>query len=295
MAITSLYEKSKQQNISFFAAIKQSLEDGSLKGKAKDSLKFLVDKLEEYNAKIGQTNLSDVAKNLLTEVGYIAMWKAENTLEAQGRLENIEEFISSLGDFSNVTEFLEYVSLVEARDDKNLSDAVTVMTVHAAKGLEFDLVFVPGLEDGLFPSGKSIEERNGLEEERRLMYVAITRAKKQLILSYAKNRYVFGDMQVQMPSRFIKELPHDEVEEENVSFGGEFLYSNRFNSGFSSVKNAFSPPKTSHKIDEGMVGKRVFHQKFGYGKVSNEDGNKLEIVFDKTGVKTVIKDFIVIT
>ncbi len=292
VAITNLYEKSKQQNISFFSAIKYSLEDGVLKGKARDSLKFLVDRLEFYNSKIGEMNLADLAKNLLTEFGYIAMWKAENTLESQGRLENIEEFISSLADFSSVTDFLEYVSLVEARDDKNLTEAITIMTVHAAKGLEFDLVFVPGLEDGLFPSGKSIEERNGLEEERRLMYVAITRAKKQLILSYAKSRYVFGDMQAQMPSRFLKELPYDEIEEEKISFGGDFLYLNRSGSGFSGAKTNFYPVKSAPKAKEGNFGKRVFHQKFGYGKIVGEDGNKLEINFEKTGTKTVIRDFI---
>ncbi len=292
VAIANLYEKSKQQNISFFSAIKYSLEDGVLKGKARDSLKFLVDRLEYYNSKVGEINLADLAKNLLTEFGYIAMWKAENTLESQGRLENIEEFISSLADFSSVTEFLEYVSLVEARDDKNLTEAITIMTVHAAKGLEFDLVFVPGLEDGLFPSGKSIEERNGLEEERRLMYVAITRAKKQLILSYAKSRYVFGDMQAQMPSRFLKELPYEEIEEEKISFGGDFLYSNRFASGFSNTKTNFYSTKSAPKAVEGNFGKRVFHQKFGYGKVVGEDGNKLEIHFEKTGTKTVIRDFI---
>jgi DNA helicase II / ATP-dependent DNA helicase PcrA len=302
-AIASLYEKSKQENISFFSAIKQSLEQNSLKGKARDALKFLTDKLEENNSKIGQTNLSDLAKTLLTEVGYIAMWKAENTLESQGRLENIEEFLNSLADFSNVTEFLEYVSLVEARDDKNLTDAITVMTVHGAKGLEFDLVFVPGLEDGLFPSGKSIEERNGLEEERRLMYVAITRAKKHLTLSYAKNRYVFGNVQTQMPSRFLKELPQEDVETEEVSFGGEFLYSNRYSKpevkSFPSYQKSFSgnfaPKPKSYGTEDGISGKRVFHQKFGYGKVLNVDGQKLEIAFEKSGVKTVIRDFVTLS
>ncbi len=306
-AVAAIYQRSKQEGIPFFAAIKKSLEDGSIKGKARDSLKFLVDILEGKNAKISSGNLSDLAKDLLTETGYIAMWKAENTLEAQGRLENIEEFINSLADFSNVTEFLEYVSLVEARDEKGAGDAITVMTVHAAKGLEFDLVFVPGLEDGLFPSGKSLEERNGLEEERRLMYVAITRAKKELVLSHAKNRYVFGEVQMQMPSRFLKELPQDDIDAENVSFGGEFLYAKRaensYGNGFSGKfgqnfntpsfsRPSFSNTKAPAAKSEGVVSKRVFHQKFGYGKVLSEDGNKLEIAFEKTGTKTVIRDFV---
>lgn len=303
-AISSLYEKSKQEGISFFAAIKKSIEENSLKGKAKDALTQLVGTIQRANAKIGSENLSELARSVLNEVGYIQMWKSENTLESQGRLENIEEFINSLADFSNITEFLEYVSLIEARDDKNLKDAVSVMTVHAAKGLEFDMVFVPGLEDGIFPSGKSVDERNGLEEERRLMYVAITRAKKELVLSCAKSRYIFGDVQMQMPSRFIKELPQDEINYEEVFFGSEYSHNNRQNN-FTSTN--FSPPqkkfpttnysapyvkKYEPKLADSMAGKRVFHQKFGYGKVINTDGDKLEISFEKTGTKTVMKSFV---
>ena len=293
-AISNIYQKSKQENISFFSAIKKSIEENSFKGKARDALKLLIDQIEKTNAKIGKENLGDLAKTLLTEVGYISMWKSENTLESQGRLENIEEFISSLADFSTMVEFLEYVSLIEARDDKNLTDAVSVMTVHAAKGLEFDLVFVPGLEDGLFPSGKSIEERNGVEEERRLMYVAITRAKKELVLTHAKSRYVFGDYQMQMPSRFLKELPEGDVNAEEVFFSSEFLYTRKFDSApaqryIAPVQKVVS---VASKMEDGISGKRVFHQKFGYGKVTNIDGNKLDISFEKSGNKTVMKDFV---
>jgi DNA helicase II / ATP-dependent DNA helicase PcrA len=319
-AISGLYEKSKQQGISFFSAIKKSLEENSLKGKSRDALKHLVDSIEKFNAQVGNANLAELARSVLTEVGYISMWKAENTLESQGRLENIEEFINSLADFSSMIEFLEYVSLVEARDEKNLQDAVSVMTVHAAKGLEFDLVFVPGLEDGIFPSGKSIDQRDGLEEERRLMYVAITRAKKELVLSAAKSRYIFGDVQMQMPSRFLKELPESEIEFEEVFFGSEFLFGNggasqqkssfgqnNFSSGGvgNYQKNNFGnkfggkdfstqqyAKKAEPKLVDSMYGKRVFHQKFGYGKVLSADGNKLEISFEKSGTKTVMKDFV---
>ncbi len=319
-AITSIYERSKIEGISFFAAVKKSLEENAIKGKAREALKDLVDKIEKTAAQVGEVNLAELAKKLLEDVGYIAMWKSENTLEAQGRLENIEEFINSLSDFSTMTEFLEYVSLIEAREDKNLVDAVTVMTVHAAKGLEFDLVFVPGLEDGLFPSGRSVEERDGLEEERRLMYVAITRAKRELILSHARSRYVYGDVQMQLPSRFLKELPQNEIEVEEM-FGGQSF------SSFRSSSSNYSQPQFSYKSNQqftgqnfskfgqagassqyakpaatkaaeaskeqdGISGKRVFHQKFGYGKVIGVDGNKLEISFEKTGTKTVMKDFV---
>ncbi len=295
-AISGIYERSKQEGISFFSAIKRSIEENSLKGKARDALKLLIEQIEKTNAKIGSATLGELAKTLLTEVGYIAMWKSENTLESQGRLENIDEFIGSLGDFSSMVEFLEYVSLIEAREDKNLVEAVSVMTVHAAKGLEFGLVFVPGLEDGLFPSGRSIEERNGVEEERRLMYVAITRAKKELVLTHAKSRFVFGDFQMQMPSRFLKELPAGEVDAEEVFSADNFSYVRRNDSASSQMYSAPAQVKKiaspSSKMEDGISGKRVFHQKFGYGKVLNMDGNKLEIAFEKSGTKIVMKDFV---
>ncbi|NBV07254.1 MAG: DNA helicase II [Proteobacteria bacterium] len=307
-AISAIYERSKLEKISFFLAIKKSLTENAIKGKAREALKNLIEIIEKAHEKVGNATLSDLAKSVLNDVGYITMWKAENTLEAQGRLENIEEFINSLIDFSSMVEFLEYVSLIEAREDKNLTDVVTVMTVHAAKGLEFDLVFVPGLEDGLFPSARSVEERNGVEEERRLMYVAITRAKKELILSHAKSRYVFGDVQMQIPSRFLKELPEAEIEFEDLSFvqnqgfnsvyqsGNSFKSRNDFKNSFfeSDYKNSAKPSQSSQNSDNqnSIFNKRVFHQKFGYGKVLSADGNKLEISFEKTGIKTVMKDFI---
>jgi DNA helicase-2/ATP-dependent DNA helicase PcrA len=157
------------------------------------------------------------------------------------------------------------------------------MTVHAAKGLEFDLVFVPGLEDGVFPSARSVEERNGEEEERRLLYVAITRAKKELILSYAKTRFVFGDYQASIPSRFVKELPVGEIDFEEVYFGSTQ------SSGKSYKNTCYNITSTS---EGGMFGKRVFHQKFGYGKVVGVDGSKLEINFEKSGKKIVMKEFV---
>jgi len=320
-AVSNIYEKSKQDHVTFFSAMKSSLEQDLLKGKARDSLKVFLSLIEKFHSQINNTPLMELARSILTESGYIAMWRSENSLESQGRLENIEEFINSLADFSNMTEFLEYASLVEARDDQTKQDVVTVMTVHAAKGLEFDLVFVPGLEDGIFPSNKSLENKNGVEEERRLMYVAITRAKKELILSYAKSRYVYGDYQMQIPSRFIKELPQGEIEIENIDSGfrlgapkAEYMqkdFSQNFKNNFTqknsiNFTNNFSgknfstasqyasktPPSKSQAISDPFLNKRVFHQKFGYGAVISMDGNKLEIQFEKAGKKVVMKDFV---
>jgi DNA helicase II / ATP-dependent DNA helicase PcrA len=318
--INTLYQKSKLEKISLFESIKKSIELGELKGKAKDALKALTDHIEKWQGMMETITLCELAEVVSKESGYIQMWRNENSLEAQGRIENIQEFIRSLEDFSSLIEFLEYVSLVEARDDKSNQDSVNIMTVHAAKGLEFDLVFVPGLEDGIFPSSRSVEEKGGLEEERRLLYVAITRARKNLYLTYAKSRYIFGDYQMSLPSRFIQELPESEIEFEEKSSGAGFGFNTSFDyskSTKSEVSNApkwqakqssdffinnddkkyaqqFSQASSSNSIkSEGSsLNKRVFHQKFGYGKVISIDGNKFEINFEKTGKKTVIKDFV---
>jgi DNA helicase-2/ATP-dependent DNA helicase PcrA len=326
-AISSLYTLTKEKNIPFFTAIQDSLEQGTIKGKARDALSIMAGQISRWNKEIQTTKLSELARRILNESGYIDMWKAENSIESRGRLENIEEFINSLNDFQNITEFLEYVSLLEARDDQKTKDSVNIMTIHAAKGLEFDLVFVPGLEDGIFPSAKSMDESNrGVEEERRLMYVAITRARKELVLSHAKSRYIFGDYQIQMPSQFLNELPKADITFEDVaanfsgssygsssysgnSWGGAKTYSSnsfakpsfgktsyqnptfatRTSSSFGTNKSFSKPSPTS---GDPAIGKRIFHQKFGYGKVIATDGNKLEIAFEKTGSKTVMKDFV---
>ena len=329
-AIENFQKIASQNNISLFQAVITAINEGSIKGKAKENLTNFVTIIQKYQ-KLINDNLAKTCEELLNECGYIASWKNDNSLEAQGRVENIYEFIKSLVDFNNITEFLEYATLVENKDDKNIQDAVNIMTIHAAKGLEFDVVFLPGLEEGIFPSNKSVEERKGIEEERRLMYVAITRAKKKLIMSYAKSRYLFGDVQSSLPSRFIKELPESEIEFEEGGFGGEIKYNNYFNSENKNLKyrsfNNFNDNKSSSKIDNNKlinnlysfaikneiktpktpdvdnffgsksnhinpIGKRVFHQKFGYGIVENIDNNKYTISFDKSGIKTVIKDFI---
>jgi DNA helicase-2/ATP-dependent DNA helicase PcrA len=321
-ALANFFEQSKTQNQPLFFVIKNALEQNQIKGKAKDSLVSLMNIFEKFNQQITQENLTIIAKNLLSEVGYLAMWKNDLSPESQGRIENIEEFINSLNDFSSITDFLEYVSLVEARDEKNLVDAISIMTVHGAKGLEFEMVFLPGLEEGIFPSAKAVDERNGLEEERRLMYVAITRAKKNLTISFAKSRYIFGEMQFCQPSRFIRELDENELEFEEVNFSNNnsslnyhnsnnfFRNSNQsketsnyknysFNFGSKSQtdnSNSYNFAKQNQfeQVDQQdqKIGKRIFHQKFGYGKVIKVDGKKLQIQFEKAGEKIVMEDFV---
>jgi DNA helicase-2/ATP-dependent DNA helicase PcrA len=287
--ISSFYQKSKEEKTSLFLAMK--LQQENSKGKAREVIGNFITQIENWHNKVQNiSNLGDFAREILNDVGYIQMWKNDVNIDSQGRLENIEEFINSLSEFSNITEFLEYVSLIEARDDNQLGEMVNVMTVHAAKGLEFDLVFIPGLEDSVFPSAKSLDNKEAVEEERRLMYVATTRAKKRLILSFAKSRYVYGDYQMQAPSRFLKEIPESEIDFEEYSFSNNYFQNNNFQNFQTKNSQSFK----AKKEEDSLIGKRVFHQKFGYGKVIEIDGNKLEISFEKTGNKTVIKDFITI-
>lgn len=296
--INNLYARARNDDTSLYESIKASLEAGEIKGKAREALKALSDNIEKWHGMTQEVPLHELAEVVMRDSGYLKMWRDEKTLESEGRVENIEEFIRSLEEFSSLIEFLEYVSLVEARDDKSNEDAVNIMTVHAAKGLEFDLVFVPGLEDGIFPSGRSIEEIGGVEEERRLLYVAITRAKKNLYLTYAQSRFIFGDYQTSLPSRFVQELPKDEIEfEEKFSgagfgFNTGFSKSNNFAISKSSKTKSSSSYSSSDADSSSPVNKRIFHQKFGYGKVIEVNGNKFEIDFEKTGKKTVIKDFV---
>ena len=335
-SIENLRNISKQENISLFMAIKKSLENGLVKGKAKENLGFLVAVIEKNHQNLNQISLRQFASNLLNEVGYIQMWRAENNFEAQGRVENIEEFINSLDDFSDINQFLEYISLVEVKDNKNQNDAINIMTIHSAKGLEFEMVFLPGLEEGIFPSKKSCDEKNGIEEERRLMYVAITRAKKKLSISYAKTRFTFGDFQSSEPSRFIKEIPENEINFENI-----YNYENNYSSykkyddnddfnqieeqknqkyknnyfanngrksdelkprklinNLENYKNNFSSSTSFENVkkiidkSDVLIGARVFHNKFGYGTIEGTDGNRLTINFEKTGIKTIVKEFV---
>ncbi|MFT6106262.1 MAG: DNA helicase-2/ATP-dependent DNA helicase PcrA [Rickettsiales bacterium] len=287
--LEKIMHKARDEKCPLFVAIKRSILDGNLKGKSKIALEELINNLEKWQGLIPTITLSDLVPMVLEGSGYVNMWKNEKTPDASARVENLQEFAGGLTDFDSLAAFLDHVSLVSG-DEKIDRDAqmVNIMTVHSAKGLEFDAVFIPGLEEGVFPSGRALNERNGMEEERRLLYVAITRARKILHLSFAQNRFIFGQMQVTLPSPFIKELPEDVLDNSqifrNVGFNErEFVQKPK-------VKHydlGNSKPKT-----EDWRGKRIFHQKFGYGRVLEVDGEKLKIKFEKSDIKTMMKSFI---
>jgi DNA helicase-2/ATP-dependent DNA helicase PcrA len=199
----------------------------------------------------------------------------------------LQEFAGSLAEFESLAAFLDHVSLVSG-DEKidNFKEMVGIMTIHSAKGLEFETIFIPGLEEGVFPSGRAVLERSGLEEERRLFYVAITRARKNLYLSFAQNRFTFGQMQTTLPSPFLRELPDDAVDSGQLNPYSEYPAQKIYNFGSENLSQ-----KESEQEDD-LLGKRIFHQKFGYGKVLEVIDDKLKIKFEKADIKTVMKGFV---
>ena len=291
----NLLTRGKNENTSLYKAIKRSVADGVLRGKTKQSLKILTDDIEKWQQEISNQNLGEFVSTVLEQSGYLNMLNNDKTPEALGRRENIKEFINSLEEFTDLKTFLEHVSLVSSKEENDLGkDMVNIMTVHSAKGLEFDTVFIPGLEEGVFPSARSIEERDGLEEERRLLYVAMTRAKNDLYLTFANNRVVFGSLQPGIRSRFLEELPEENLETNSENSYRKKTYHNQNNFFVnSSYKSGYNKQKENDFQSEcDFLNKRIFHQKFGYGKVIDSQGEKLTVDFEKTGTKTIIKSFV---
>ena len=224
--LQQLHDHARARRIPLFEAARAIIETDELKPKARSSLRALIESFARWRHQSETLPHDELAEIVLDESGYTAMWQKDRSADAAGRLENLKELVRSMQDFENLAGFLEHISLVMDREGEGLDDAVNIMTLHSAKGLEFDTVFLPGWEEGLFPHQRSLDEqgRAGLEEERRLAHVGLTRARKRAKIYFATNRRMHGLWNATVPSRFLDELPeaHVTVTEARSGFAGNF-------------------------------------------------------------------------
>jgi len=293
--IIKIRQVAREKNISFNSALELILQTDELKGKTKTTLQEIVDRFKRWRGLQRDISHIELAQLALEESGYLEMWRMDKSPEAHGRLENLKEFINALNEFENLETFLEHVSLVMDSDANTDGAQVTIMTYHAAKGLEYDVVIMPGWEEGLFPNQRALDESgiDGLEEERRLAYVGITRARKHAFIYFAANRLTYGNWNSSLPSRFINELPMELIDP--VSETG--VYNNTQQSHKSAYQghSAQLIESTSFNIESSngfSEGERVLHKKFGYGTVVTVEGDKLDVRFDKEGRKKLLDSFV---
>jgi len=330
--LQQLHATARAQHIPLTGAVYSMLDDNLLKGKARTSLNDLMADFERWRQIARTDDHISLMETVLDESGYTQMWQNDKSPDAPGRLENLVELVDAMDQFENLQGFLEHVALVMENDDREDGQKISLMTLHAAKGLEFDIIFLPGWEEGLFPSQRSMDESGtaGLEEERRLAYVGLTRARKRAMITFAANRFVHGQWISAIPSRFIDEIPADHIEVRSAdgAFGqGDLMPPSFAGADKRGFDSAYDTPgwrraRTQHdweakaqerdlfpskaqpnevkrltiSEDSGdssfEVGNRVFHQKFGYGRIKLIEGNKLTIAFDKAGTKKVVDRFV---
>jgi len=329
VSLKLVHEQARARDIPLMQAAQDLVETEELRPQARGSLAALLASFARWRAQLDAMPHTELAELILDDSGYTEMWQNDRSPDAPGRLENLKELIRSMEEFDSLQGFLEHVSLVMDADRGDGADAVNLMTLHSAKGLEFDTVFLPGWEEGLFPHQRALDEggRSGLEEERRLAYVGLTRARRRALLWFASNRRIHGLWQSTVPSRFLDELPeaHVEIVEQGSNYGGyggggygnsRFDKAETFSSTYATPgwqraqrNNRSGAAKSGGRgapVIEGeliaksvtgtaslfSVGERVFHLKFGYGAIAQIDGNKLTIDFEKAGRKRVLDSFV---
>jgi DNA helicase-2/ATP-dependent DNA helicase PcrA len=304
-ALRAIHAAARERGLPLSLAAEALVGTDVMKGKARPALAQFFRDLSRWRAMLGRDGHVATAAAMLDESGYTDMWRNDPSPEAPGRLDNLRELIRALADFETLEGFLEHVSLVMENDEAAEADRVTLMTLHAAKGLEFDTVFLPGWEEGLFPNQRALDEggTKSLEEERRLAYVGLTRARRRAIVSWAANRRIYANWQSSIPSRFVSELPEEHVA--RVAAPG--LQAARSAEPTSSLFPAigFGGARRGRVIEAGAweisprperadripLGARVFHQKFGYGTVKGVDDDKLDVEFS-TGMKRILDRFV---
>jgi DNA helicase-2/ATP-dependent DNA helicase PcrA len=330
--VALLHDHARRRRIPLSEAARTVIETDELKPRPRGSLRTLIESFDRWRAQRDAIPHAELAEIVLDESGYTEMWQKYRSADAQGRLDNLKELVRSMQEFENLQGFLEHIALVMDRDGGSDEDAVSIMTLHSAKGLEFDTVFLPGWEEGLFPHQRALDEqgRAGLEEERRLAHVGVTRARRRAKIYFATNRRIHGTWSTTAPSRFLDELPADHVEitesKGGSGWGGAGGYgASRFDNLEASGSSYTTPgwqraqhnrgrgaydsgstrtrrgpltiegelvAKSTGATSEFALSERIFHQKFGYGRITRIDGNKLTIAFDKAGEKKVVDSFV---
>jgi DNA helicase-2/ATP-dependent DNA helicase PcrA len=324
-SLQAVHIQARSSDKPLLAAAIDLVQTEELRPVARNALGNFVQDIKRWRDLAGSTHQADLAKMLLDESGYIQMWQLDKSPDAEGRLENLTELINAMQDFESLQGFLEHIALVTDGDADPEHGEVTLMTLHAAKGLEFDAVFLPGWEEGVFPSQRTMDENGavGLEEERRLAYVGITRARRDLFISFANSRRIHGQWQSSIPSRFVQELPPENIIENmeqgmglgrvtaarlgnasgtngfgaNGGYGAGDYSAGGYGAGWRRMAARRAEPadgnwEPANNKTEFTIGDRVFHQKFGMGNILTIDGDKLLIAFDKAGHKKVVSGFV---
>ena len=296
------YSKSKKQ--SFEKSIRIIIETDEFGSKIRSSLKNFIKNIDRWRSFVSPNKLGELLELVLEESEYVDMLQKDKSIDAPGKLENLKELVNAINEFDSLSDFLEHIQLVMDGGANSNIDSVKIMTLHAAKGLEFKTIFLPGWEEGIFPNQKSMEEygQSGLEEERRLAYVGLTRAKENIWIFSANSRLMHGQWIDSIPSRFINEIP-EKIVNLNSTFSSSMpFYQSSIATGwkdsFSKIQanlNKRTSSLANTAVSNNLIiheGERIFHQKFGYGKVLNIDGDKLEIKFEKSDIKKVLASFI---
>lgn len=326
--VEKLKQITHEKEISMFDAVDYLLaETGGISGKAKNNLSELMKNFKNWKELCGQVKSADLTNQIITDSGYLEMLKNDNSAEAEGRIENLRELVNVMSDTDNyptIEEFLEHVSLVMDNDSSIDSNKVMLITLHSAKGLEFSVVFLPGWEESLFPHQRSLDEggANSLEEERRLAYVAITRAKQKLYISMASSRKIYGEWKNNQPSRFLNEIPSNclkicnQVSSCYNGNGGYYTssyqkYSSKYDGYHKKTTYSAKPSYQKYENEEyhdysyepeadyyssktksSYIGVRVYHESFGYGKIIKISGQMCVVDFEDYGQKKVLSNYL---
>jgi DNA helicase-2/ATP-dependent DNA helicase PcrA len=327
--LEKMHRHARTRGVPLSLAAVEICDTDELPARARNTLLALMRDVARWRDFAKVNSPAELARTVLDESGYTAMLQAEKSAESAGRLENLAELARAMEEYETLGDFLEHVSLVMDNEAASDADKITIMTIHAAKGLEFNEVFLVGWEEGVFPSQRALDEGGlaSLEEERRLAYVAITRARRRCTILHAANRRIYGQWTSSIPSRFIEELPAAHIEQESTLSGGASLWKAQWSERddpFAHVardrperagsrgpgwqraaareydptpRRLAEPSRSAASFaakphsDVGP-GARVFHEKFGYGTVTAQEGNKLEIEFETAGPKRVIDSFV---